>query len=95
MRKQPLILESSAHAMANRFDGSVVLGVEAEGHCTLSSPSICTAKAIRRYFQSGEMPERGTVCDDNEKPFLGLTKKVSDDDEELLEALRWTAKHWV
>ena len=79
--------------MAERYPGSAVLGVDAEGHCSLSSPSVCTAKTIRRYFQSGELPKTGTICEDNEKPFIGLTRDVSDDDKELLEALSWIAKH--
>ncbi|KAL6722281.1 hypothetical protein ACLMJK_001388 [Lecanora helva] len=79
--------------MAKRFPGSVVLTLDAEGHCLLSSPSLCVAHYLRTYLHSGKLPEPDTVCDDNEKPFLGLTKRGKHEDEDLLEQLRWTASH--
>lgn len=83
----------SAHTMASRFPGSRILELDAEGHCILASPSLCMAQHLREYFQSGHLPEPGTICDDNEKPFLGVTKRGSAEEEELLEQLRWTASH--
>lgn len=73
----------SAHAMAERFPGSAVLAVDAEGHCIMSSPSLCMANHLRAYFQTGRLPDSGTVCDDNEKPFLGLTKRAEPEEEAL------------
>lgn len=83
----------SAHALAERFPDSGVLTVDAEGHTIMSSPSLCMAHHIRAYFQSGRLPDSGTVCDDNEKPFLGVTKRGKPEEEALLEQLRWTASH--
>ena len=79
--------------MAERFPNSVVLTLDAEGHCIMSSPSLCMAHHLRTYMQTGRLPEAGIVCDDNEKPFLGVTKRGEPDDEELLEQLRWAARH--
>ena len=86
----------SAHSVSARFPESVVLPVAGEGHSTLSSPSLCVALHIRRYFQDGRMPAVGTVCGVNEKPFLGITEPAGDDEGErvLLEELRWVARHW-
>lgn len=79
--------------MAERFPGSAVLGLEAEGHCIMASPSLCMARHLRAYYQTGALPDHGTICDDNEKPFIGLTKRGEAEEEELLEQLRWTASH--
>ena len=71
------------------------MAVDGEGHCSLSSPSICAARHIRRYFQTGALPPTGTVCDVNERAFLGLTElPVRAEDEKLLAELRWLARHW-
>lgn len=32
------------------------------GHCSLAHPSLCTAKAVRAYFNDGVVPEYGTTC---------------------------------
>ena len=81
--------------VAQRFKGSVVLAVDGEGHCSLSSPSVCAARHIRQYFQTGSLPPEGTVCDVDEKAFLGLTKRRDNlEDIKLLEELRWLARHW-
>ncbi|KAJ7663015.1 TAP-like protein-domain-containing protein [Mycena rosella] len=52
----------SAHKMSQGFNGSVVLTQDSAGHCSISGPSICTQKHIRRYFLEGTLPEPGTVC---------------------------------
>jgi len=63
----------NAHVMAKRFPGSRILATEGEGHCMLSAPSLCGAGYIRDYFQTGQMPLEGTVCETNEKAFEGVT----------------------
>lgn len=83
----------SAYAMAERFDGSAVLSLEAEGHCSLSSPSLCMARYIRRYLQTGQLPASGTLCTPNERPLLGVTDHGEPVEAELLERLMWTARH--
>ena len=53
------------------------------------------ARYVRRYFQTGALPDEGTVCEADEKPFLGIVKRGRDAEEErLLEVLVWVARHW-
>lgn len=86
----------NAKRMMQNFPGSVLLEQDAEGHCTTSAKSLCTAKHVRAYFQTGEMPEPGTVCGVEEKPFLGNVGKgnvgSSKADEVLLEAWEQVGK---
>jgi hypothetical protein len=46
-----------------------VLRLDAHGHTVLSMPSRCTAKYIRGFFQEGEMPVEGMVCEGDLEPF--------------------------
>lgn len=73
------------------FPGSVVLLHDSEGHCSHANPSLCTAKVIREYFQTGELPEADTVCAPERKPFLGCVRpggcEFKGDDARLWEAL--------
>ncbi|PWY75883.1 hypothetical protein BO83DRAFT_426149 [Aspergillus eucalypticola CBS 122712] len=81
----------NAHTMARGFPESIVLEQNSIGHCTLSGPSLCTAKAIRQYFQTGELPSPGTVCQVDELPFhlAGQERSqiLSPGDTELMSAL--------
>lgn len=53
------------------------------------------ARHIRAYFQKGELPTPGTVCEVNEKSFLGVLKEAEGTEErKLLDVLRWTSWHW-
>ena len=79
--------------MAERFEGSAVLALEAEGHCSLSSPSLCMARHIRHYLHTGQLPVSGTLCTPNERPFLGVIDHGEPGEAELLERLMWTARH--
>ncbi|KAF2164862.1 hypothetical protein M409DRAFT_67582 [Zasmidium cellare ATCC 36951] len=63
----------NAKKMAAKFPGSVVLQQDNEGHCSFSAPSVCTASAIRRYFQTGHLPDEGLVCETDEKPFIDVS----------------------
>ncbi|CAN8095482.1 unnamed protein product [Discula destructiva] len=73
------------------FPGSVVLQYDAEGHTSHGTPSLCIAKVIREYFQSGTLPAPGTVCQPEKKPFLGCVRDGGCDfeghDARLWEAL--------
>lgn len=80
----PLI---SALKMSERFPGSVVLRQDSEGHTTLAAPSFCTTSAIRTYFQTGELPPIGTLCQGDLKPFLGAPDRV-DTMEDLRQAVQ-------
>lgn len=37
--------------------------------------SFCSAKAIREYFQTGKLVEKGTVCKPTVRPFVGENGK--------------------
>lgn len=66
---------ANAHRVSRElFPGSVVLRQDSEGHCSHATPSLCTAGVLRRYFQTGELPPPGTVCQPDKKPFLGCVR---------------------
>ncbi|KAH8809618.1 TAP-like protein-domain-containing protein [Flagelloscypha sp. PMI_526] len=52
----------SAKKIQKRFGSSALLTQNSPGHCSLSAPSICTAKIVREYMTEGKLPEEGTVC---------------------------------
>ncbi|KAL3469938.1 TAP-like protein-domain-containing protein [Aspergillus californicus] len=74
----------SAKKMSAAFPGSGLLQQDSEGHCTLAAPSICVSKKIRKYFQTGELPDPGTVCNADLKPLLGAPSRIQEDDDEVL-----------
>jgi pimeloyl-ACP methyl ester carboxylesterase len=87
----PITPLRNARRAAKRFPGSVLLEQAGEGHTTLGSPSLCTAKAVRRYFQTGQLPEKGTLCQVDEKPFIGrvdpgVMDSLSDESQKLARA---------
>ncbi|KAF2155195.1 alpha/beta-hydrolase [Myriangium duriaei CBS 260.36] len=59
-----------AHLTSRVFPGSVVLEQNSIGHCSTSVASDCTVSKIREYFQTGKLPERGTICPPNDKSFM-------------------------
>jgi hypothetical protein len=69
--------------MAKNYPGSTVLEQASEGHTSWSSPSLCTAKVARAYFQSGVLPAEGTVCKPNIKPF-GMRYEGNVDESETI-----------
>jgi pimeloyl-ACP methyl ester carboxylesterase len=67
----------NAHAMSEGHEGSVVLTQDSSGHCSaFSSPSECTRKVIRRYFDTGELPAKGTICKADRVPWDGQGEKT-------------------
>jgi len=84
----------NAFFMSNKFPGSSVLHQESEGHCSSASPSVCSAKIIREYFQTGKLPKKGKTCPQDESPFggrlssLAVGKSISSSDARLSEAVR-------
>lgn len=44
------------------FEGAGVLEHGGVGHGFLNHASLCTAKAVRAYFQEGKLPTKGVVC---------------------------------
>lgn len=85
----------NAHRVSTLFPGSTVLQQDSQGHCSHSSPSICTGKAIRQYFQTGLLPKEGTVCNPDTRPFLGCMKDGVQGDKcdftDSLDAELWEA----
>ena len=61
----------------------------------ISSPNLCIARYVRKYFQTGEMPPEGTVCEANERPFVGVTKQPDENEEALFEQLRVDARNFL
>lgn len=67
-----------AKKMAKGFEGAVALIQDSPGHCSLAAPSRCTTAYVRQYFQTGALPEEGTVCPVDDIPF-------GKDEEEVLD----------
>lgn len=65
----PVTPLKSGRAMADKFPGSVVLVQDSAGHCSLSTPTACTVKAVKEYFQSGALPDPEIVCIPPTSPF--------------------------
>lgn len=91
----------AAVKMALKFKGAGLLEQLAQGHCTISTASICTAKVVRDYVTSGKLPPppsevdsefRGkwTRCTGNEVPWgNGPAEGVAGmtaEESELMEA---------
>ncbi|KAF2099489.1 alpha/beta-hydrolase [Rhizodiscina lignyota] len=87
----PLISAQKANAV---YEGSVLLEQRSMGHCTVSMPSNCTAKHVRKYLDSGKLPKVGTTCEIDDPYFnkpkdeSRITKGLSRDEEELAAALK-------
>ncbi|KZT66834.1 alpha/beta-hydrolase [Daedalea quercina L-15889] len=88
---------SDARRVHKRYGGAALLVQNSYGHCSVSAPSLCTARYIRAYFEDGTLPEEGMECEVNELPFIGVVgdaeyEVLSTEDAELLDALRGLSK---
>ncbi|KAF2814581.1 uncharacterized protein BDZ99DRAFT_434284 [Mytilinidion resinicola] len=84
--------------MKDQFPGSVLLEQNCQGHCSFTAPSICTAKAVRSYFQTGALPPPNTLCEADVKPFFNDTppfRTLETSDVELLDALIVASKNFM
>ena len=94
-RWDPVCPLSDARAVRARYGDAGIVVQESYGHCTISAPSVCTAKHLRAYFSDeGTVPPEGTTCEADELPFVGSVTDVnalSVGDAELLEAMRGLA----
>ncbi|KAK4619107.1 uncharacterized protein CLAFUR5_11418 [Fulvia fulva] len=93
---------ANARKVSTLFPGSVMLQQDSEGHCSHAMPSTCTAKHVRRYFQAGELPKLGSVCQPDYMPFIGQnpeTRSTSSadpaTDERLRHALETLSEPWL
>ncbi|THH14114.1 hypothetical protein EW146_g6187 [Bondarzewia mesenterica] len=57
---------------------------DSAGHCSLTSPSLCTANITRSYFRDGTLPPVGHVCPIDKMPFSDNLQAHSYSAEELL-----------
>ncbi|TGO09418.1 hypothetical protein BTUL_0166g00160 [Botrytis tulipae] len=90
-------LANSGQNMSKRFNGSRLLQQDSEGHLFLSTPSICSARIVRQYFQTGALPEVGTICPVYDRAFglsgKGRSTAMKYGDDILLKALRAIANN--
>ncbi|KAK5175454.1 uncharacterized protein LTR77_000593 [Saxophila tyrrhenica] len=100
----------NAFVMAKGFEGAGVLHQDSEGHCTYASPSMCSGRALREYFQTGTLPGKmggledwegmGKVCGVDRVPFDGYEKGSTpglpegETDRELWEAMVGLNQVW-
>jgi len=61
---------------------------------------MCTAKAVREYFQTGGLPSPDTICETDIKPLLGPVGSTSrtemiDADERLMDVLRRAVRDFM
>ncbi|TGO52603.1 hypothetical protein BCON_0138g00210 [Botryotinia convoluta] len=88
----PVTSLANGQNMSKRFNGSRLLQQDSEGHLFVSMPSICSARIVRQYFQTGALPEVGTICPAYDRAFglsgerRSTTMRYGDDI--LLKALR-------
>ncbi|KAI0113867.1 alpha/beta-hydrolase [Hypoxylon sp. NC0597] len=60
---------ANAVAMAAEHPGAAVLVQDNAGHGTQAVPGACRDGYVRRYFETGEVPADGTVCEADCRPF--------------------------
>ncbi|KAF7337822.1 hypothetical protein MVEN_02005100 [Mycena venus] len=91
----PVTPISSARRMVELFGGNNARLLEnnnAYGHCSVSQPSLCIAKAIREYMVDGTLPAEGTVCKPDEGTIFppqrkGVHLRHEEEDVLLFQAL--------
>ena len=83
----PVTPLKNAFKMSKGYPGSVVLTQNSTGHTSGSAYSSCTVGHIRKYFHTGELPEKGTVCEPDELPFGNAdeSESVGDGTDDVTE----------
>ncbi|CAK1364993.1 unnamed protein product [Cercospora beticola] len=86
---------TGARRMNRAFKDSGLLIVDGEGHGSWAAPSLCAAKAVRHYFQTGELPDTSKHCMPAKRPFLGVdgpnTEKIQWEELTKEEQVLFTA----
>ncbi|KZS94306.1 alpha/beta-hydrolase [Sistotremastrum niveocremeum HHB9708] len=77
----PLINAKATNTLLG--DSSRLIIQDSNGHCSLSTASLCTAKALKAYFLEGTLPQDGLFCTPDETFFPTSEHKV--------DALHWLA----
>ncbi|KAI1391969.1 TAP-like protein-domain-containing protein [Hypoxylon trugodes] len=65
----PVTPHKNAGAMAADHPGAGVLTQDSMGHGTIKTPSKCKNAYVSKYFETGELPPAGTVCESDCKVF--------------------------
>ncbi|EME41089.1 hypothetical protein DOTSEDRAFT_82542 [Dothistroma septosporum NZE10] len=91
---------ANARKVAKLFPGSVVLQQDSQGHCSHAMPSTCTAKYVREYFQTGEIPKADSICQPDYLPFIGKRSSSHEAspsiaDDAIGRALEKLSESWV
>ena len=98
----PVCPLTSARSARKAFRGSKLIEVLGYGHCSISVPSKCLAKNVRRFFNEGELPEEDIQCEvdgpyfmppETETQIMG-TDVEEDEDAKLYRALVGLAKEF-
>jgi hypothetical protein len=84
----PLTPLPSAKNMSSAFEGSALVQHDGYGHCSVSQPSLCTARAVGAYFKDGTLSEPGTVC----KPSVPIFRPADESLSTILAPLNGTSK---
>jgi len=88
----PIASGKLVHSLLANSSGLLVQN--SPGHYSLALGSICTLKAVRNYFNTGEIPAEGTICETDEFPFPDpedILKTFADKSEEDVALLRAAA----
>ncbi|KAH7305222.1 Alpha/Beta hydrolase protein [Stachybotrys elegans] len=93
----PVCPLTSAKKARDSFEGAGFVEQKSYGHCTMSMPSLCTAKHVKRYFNEGKLPEDGSTCSIDADYFQAENRPstLSEEDEELLANLHVLASRGV
>jgi pimeloyl-ACP methyl ester carboxylesterase len=65
----PVTPLKSGRFMHGLFPNSGILVSDQAGHCSVSSPDLCTMGHVRQYFQTGVLPPQNTLCVPKPGPF--------------------------
>ncbi|KAM0715912.1 hypothetical protein Q7P37_008426 [Cladosporium fusiforme] len=65
----PVTPIESAYNSSAGFEGSFVLPHTGFGHGMLANPSECVTRHVQEYFKEGKLPEEGTSCEPDHRPW--------------------------